>query len=260
MGDFENVSTMALRFLLAPILVGLASLAARRWGNTVGGWIAALPFVAGPLLLVVALEQGPVFAAHSARSALSGIVALAVFSNVYARICQKWSWWAALPGSWTSYLASAWAMSPWDMGVAARLAGALCALWTARLLLPPIVHSTHHTPRERPTWDLPARMISAAALVGTIATLAHRLGPNWSGLLAPFPIATTILVAFTQAQEGSAAVTRMLRGFLPALAGLASFFATLALALPVLSVFHAFALGLVVTVATQALAIRLAGK
>lgn len=255
------MSTLLLRFLLAPLLVGAASLSARRWGNTVGGWIAALPFVAGPLLLVVTLEQGPTFATQSARSALSGIVALAVFANVYARICQKWSWWAALPGGWAAYLAAAWAMSPWSFGVVARLVGALCALGMARWLLPSVVHSASSSERpNRPSWDLPARMASAAALVGTIATLAHRLGPNWSGLLAPFPISTTILVAFTQAQEGPDAVTRMLRGFLPALTGLTCFFATLALLLPGFPAWTAFTVGLAVTLATQALAIRLAGK
>lgn len=255
------MSTLLLRFLLAPLLVGTASLAARRWGNTVGGWIAALPFVAGPLLLVVTLEQGTSFATHSARSALSGIVALAVFANVYARICQKWPWWAALPGGWTAYLVAAWAMSPWPLGVVARLSGALCALAVARMLLPVCPPTASEAERPiRPSWDLPARMASAAALVGTIATLAHRLGPNWSGLLAPFPISTTILVAFTQAQEGPQAVTRMLRGFLPALTGLTCFFATLALLLPHLPVAAAFSIGLGVTLVTQALAIRLAGK
>lgn len=241
--------------------MGAASLSARRWGNTVGGWIAALPFVAGPLLFVVTLEQGAAFAAVSARSALSGIVALAVFANVYARICQKWPWWAALPSGWTAYLLAAWAMSPWSLGIVARLVGALCALGMARFLLPaaPQPASVAALP-DRPSWDLPARMASAAALVGTIATLAHRLGPNWSGLLAPFPISTTILVAFTQAQEGPSAVTTMLRGFLPALTGLTCFFATLALLLPHLSIAATFGIGLAVTVATQAAAIRLAGK
>ncbi|MBK8803209.1 MAG: hypothetical protein IPN71_14365 [Fibrobacteres bacterium] len=255
------MSTLLLRFLLAPALVGVASLCARHWGNTVGGWIAALPFVAGPLLLVVTLEQGHAFAAGSARSALSGIVALAVFSNVYARLCLKWPWWAALPGGWLAYLASAWAMSPWDLGVVARLVGALVSLWLARALLPSVPEPREaSTAPSRPSWDLAARMGSAAALVGTIATLAQRMGPNWSGLLAPFPISTTILVAFTQAQEGPVAVTRMLRGFLPALTGLTFFFATLAFLLPLLPTFQAFAIGLAITAATQALAIRIAGK
>jgi hypothetical protein len=70
-------------------------------------------------------------------------------------------------------------------------------------------------------------MLSAAALVASVAALARALGPSWSGLLAPFPIATTILVVFNHIQKDPPSVSRLLRGFLPALSGLALFFALL---------------------------------
>jgi hypothetical protein len=222
------MTALLLRFLLAPMLVAGASLATRRWGDRVGGWLAAFPFVAGPLLLVMTLEHGLEFGAMSALSALSGITALAVFAVCYAHLARAFHWAVALPIGWVLYLLSAALMHPMQSGIVARLAGALISLWLARQFLPHAEHlETATTARRIPAWDLAARMGSAALLVGSVATLSKLLGPTWSGLLTPFPIATTILVGFAHAQGGPPAVSRMLDGFLPALAGLAFFFASL---------------------------------
>lgn len=248
---------LALRFLLAPVLVALASLAARRWGDRAGGYIAALPFVAGPLLLVITLDHGTRFGASSALSALSGITALAVFAVGYAHLAKAFRWTVALPLGWSLYLLSAALLRPSETGLAARLAGALASLWLAKLLLPRSPPATETAPpRRKPSWDIPARMASAALLVGGIATLSEALGPAWSGLLTPFPIATTILVAFSHAQDGPKAVARLLDGFLPALTGLTFFFAVLAAGLDSWGIGAGFGVALGAAVATQAVLLR----
>jgi hypothetical protein len=56
---------------------------------------------------------------------------------------------------------------------------------------------------------------TAAALVLALTTAAAWLGPSLSGFLASFPLATTILVAFTHAQRGPPGVVAFFRGFLP---------------------------------------------
>lgn len=245
---------LALRFLLAPALVAAASLASRKWGESVGGWLAAFPFVAGPLLLVMTLEHGTRFGASSALSALSGITALAVFAVCYAHLARRIHWSLALPIGWSLYLGSAALMRPLEHGLVASLLGAFSSLWLATALLPRNPPTTDSdAPRQPPWWDLLARMASAAALVGSVATLSERLGPSWSGLLTPFPISTTILVAFAHAQDGHPAVARMLTGFLPALSGLTFFFATLSVVLVPLGPWAGFSLALAVAVATQAL-------
>ena len=50
---------LALKLLLVPCFLLLVSLAGRRWGAHVVGWLAGLPVVAGPILYFLALEQGP---------------------------------------------------------------------------------------------------------------------------------------------------------------------------------------------------------
>jgi hypothetical protein len=57
---------LILKFLLAPGLVALASLAGRRWGLKVGGAIAGFPVVVGPILFFFAVEQGSGFASVAA--------------------------------------------------------------------------------------------------------------------------------------------------------------------------------------------------
>jgi len=241
-----------LRFLLAPILVAAASLATRRWGDRVGGWLAAFPFVAGPLLLVMSLDHGVEFGAKSALAALSGITALAVFAVCYAHLARAIHWTLALPVGWSLYLLSAALLRPMELGMPGRLAGALASLWLARWLLPRQGPTQEKDEiRHIPSWDLLARMGSAAALVGTVATLSAWMGPSWSGLLTPFPIATTILVAFAHAQDGHPAVSRMLEGFIPALSGLAFFFATLAVCLVRFGLVGGFCAALTASVVVQ---------
>jgi hypothetical protein len=57
------VALLATKLLLAPSFVVGASLTARRFGARVGGLIAGLPVVAGPILLAYALAHGSAFAA-----------------------------------------------------------------------------------------------------------------------------------------------------------------------------------------------------
>lgn len=51
--------------LIAPVLVALSTLAARRWGDAVGGLVSAFPAVVGPVLLGVAQQRGAEFAART---------------------------------------------------------------------------------------------------------------------------------------------------------------------------------------------------
>jgi hypothetical protein len=62
-----------------------------------------------------------------------------------------------------------------------------------------------------------------------------------AGLLAPFPVITAVLAAFTQARAGAGASILMLSGLVPALASFVVFFAALAALLPPLGVAGAFA-------------------
>jgi hypothetical protein len=226
-----RVVTLVLKVALAPTLVVGATLAARRWGPRLGGMLIALPVVAGPILLVIALEHGDLFAARVARGALLGVVALSVFCVVFAvAAAARMRWPAVLLIGWAAYGGIAACGSRWDAPPLAGLATALAALLLARAFLVRNDQTDALSP-SRPPWDLYARAGSTAALVIVLTTAAGALGPAVSGVLTPFPTAASVLAAFTLAHNGPAASLAVLRGFVTALPGFAVFFFAVAVAL-----------------------------
>ena len=76
----------------------------------------------------------------------------------------------------------------------------------------------------------------------TLTAVAGWLGPQLSGLLAPFPIIATVLATFTHAQRGTDELLRLLRGLISGFGAFALFCFTLAVALPRLGTGESFAL------------------
>ncbi|MEA2189730.1 MAG: hypothetical protein QOK16_4741 [Solirubrobacteraceae bacterium] len=220
---------LLLKLALAPALVVGATVAGRHWGSRASGILIALPLVAGPILLVITLQHGEAFGARAARGSLLGVLALSAFCVVFARMTRLgWAW--ALAVGWLTYAAVAAAASRWDPPPLAGLAVALAAVAIARTLLG-ADDGARATTRSPPPWDLYARAASTAVLVITITTAAGRLGPALSGVLTPFPIATSVLAAFTLAHDGASAARAMLRGFVGALPAFAAFFFAVAVTL-----------------------------
>lgn len=225
------MGTLLLKLLLAPALVVAATLAGRRWGGRVSGILIAIPLVAGPILLVITLEQGTDFGARAARGSLLGVVALAVFCVVFARVAHVRGAFGSLMAGWAAFAVVGAVGAAWDAPPLAGLACALASLAVAYALLEEAAPAVGAARRSPPSWDLPARAGSTAALVVAITTAADALGPAVSGILTPFPIATSILAVFTRAQDGPHATTAMLRGFVAALPGFAVCFFAAAVAL-----------------------------
>ena len=86
------MTVLALKLLLAPLLVVVSSLAGRRWGPRVAGILVVLPIVAGPILLILYLDHGSQFTAEAASAATLGIVPLALFAVVIAYLSRHHGW------------------------------------------------------------------------------------------------------------------------------------------------------------------------
>jgi hypothetical protein len=67
------VAVIALKLTLTPAVIAGATLAARRFGPSVGGWLIGLPMTAGPVLLFLAPEHGARFADHVAVGLVAGV-------------------------------------------------------------------------------------------------------------------------------------------------------------------------------------------
>lgn len=248
------MAVLALKLILAPAFVVAASLTARRFGARVGGLVGGLPVVAGPILLVLAIVHDAAFATRAATTSLLGLVSLSAFVVTYGFACRDRRWPAALALAWLAFLATTALASPIHVGPVVALALACATFVAARRVLPvaaAVPSGGHPVPAGPPPWDLPVRAVCAAAMVLVITGASAGLGPRLSGLLAPSPVITTVLAAFTHAQLGLATTLRLLHGMLVGFFAFALFSATVALGLPHLAVGVAFALATAVAVLTQ---------
>lgn len=238
---------LALKLLLAPALVVLSSLAARRWGPRVGGVLVTIPIVAGPILLIIYLEHGGAFAAQAATASTAANVALAVFALTLIAVVDRLPWWATMLASWLAVLAVDLVLARIPMPAWVALILAVIALRIAQYVLNrqrvDVVPGT-----RMPWWDLPARAVATAVLVVALTGAAQALGPELSGVLAPFPIALSVVCAFAAAQSGRAGLIGLLRGIVPGLTGFALFCFVVAVTIDLLPGWASFTLATVVNV------------
>jgi hypothetical protein len=246
-----RVGLLAVKLLLAPSFVVGASLAARRFGPRVGGLIAGLPVVAGPILLAYALAHGRAFAAGAAAGTLLGLVSLIAFVVVYARLAGRVFWGASMLAGWLAFALGTAAFSAVSLPAGAALGLAGAGLLAGLALLP---RPGRELPAQLPppAWDLPLRAACALALVLTLTAVAGWLGPQLSGLLAPFPIIATVLATFTHAQRGTDELLRLLRGLVSGFGAFALFCFALAISLHRLDTLSAFALATALALIVQA--------
>jgi hypothetical protein len=201
---------LAIKLLLAPALIGMVSLAGRRWGPAISGWFIGLPLTSGPVTLFLALDQGTGFAASAAQGTLLGLISVACFCMAYSWLSLRVGWLGSLLASWCVFFASTFILEQFSMPLVTAFAGVIAFLALVLKLLPASRGQSVVVPP--PQWELPLRMVTAAAFVLALTGASSLLGPQLSGLLTPFPIYATILGAFTHHFQGSAAVCRLLRG------------------------------------------------
>ncbi len=96
-------------------------------------------------------------------------------------------------------------------------------------------------------------MLAVAVLTLAITTVAARLGPIFSGIVATYPVAITVVIAFTHRQFGRNAAVAMLRGCVLSWISFASCFLAIGLSLEALGTALAIGLGVLAAVATSVL-------
>ena len=239
---------MLLRLALVPAAVWLASLAARRWGHSVSGYLGGMPLIGGPITLFLAFDLGTEFAAKSALFTLAAIAGQAAHMMVFAHAGKRGLGWPlALAGGWTAFAAAALAVSmlplaPW---LALLLAGgSLAAAW--RWL--PAVRGAM-APPAIPAVELRLRLVAAVALAGLILWSAPVFGPAVSGVLLSWPVTGSVMPPFTLALYGADALARLCRGFIVGLSGFTLFFFALASLLPSRGVALSFAVAIAAALA-----------
>jgi hypothetical protein len=236
---------LALKLVLTPTLIAVATLAGRRFGPSISGWLVGLPFTSGPVSFFLALEQGTSFAAAAAAGSIAGVAASAVFAVAYAAMARRFPWPAALAAASAAFAAAVVALRALPLGselpvpLLPLYAGAVtAAIVGVRLIAPP--SALVEAPRP-PRWDLPARMIVATGVVIAITTAAPILGPQLSGLLTTYPVYAGVLAVFAHAERGGAAAVQVVRGLCYGIIGFATFFLAIGALVDRLGILPAYA-------------------
>ena len=174
---------LILKLLLIPGFLLLISLAGKRWGPSVAGWLSGLPVVVGPILFFLAVEQGEAFAAQSATAALSAMFAMIAFCICYAQVAQRAGWPWALTVSLLVWATAAWVLSLIPASLVISVIAAATALLAAPYLFPavqPVVSG------PAPKSDkLLLRMIAGALLTLAVGIGAFTGQMNWPTLGLP---------------------------------------------------------------------------
>lgn len=205
-------SILLFKLFLVPFLICLVTLAGRRWGPAVAGWLSAFPIVAGPILLTISLEQGTAFAASAAEGTLLAVLAILVFSIAYAWTSTRFGIAGSMVNALLAYalaVAGLQALHPPPLA-------SFVAVCSALLLAPRLFPQFAPPPPSRTGGyiDLPWRMLAGTVLVLSVTFAASHLGARLSGFFAMFPVMSTVLVGFSHVHSGRAFAVDLLRGML----------------------------------------------
>jgi hypothetical protein len=231
-----------LRLALVPAAVWVASLAARRWGHAVSGYLGGLPLIGGPITFYLAIDHGTEFAARSAMFTLAAIVGQAAHLLAFAHTAARGSWALSLAAGWSAFAAVSIAAASLPLTPLAALALALAGLALAWRFLPRAEGAP--PPPLIPPAELWLRLLAAFALAALIVASATTFGPVVSGVLLSVPITGSIMPPFTLALYGPQALARLMRGFVVGLTGFTACFFILAATLPTWGIAPAFVTGI----------------
>ena len=204
--------------LSAGIVIGVTA-AVERLGPRLGALIGATPQLSVVALIFFTIEQGPAFAAESAFWTIPGMCAtIPVFLGYLVG-----TWLVPAPRLHSVLTGIGIGGAAFIVGIVALgavsltrsivvpLAAAVCflAAWIVRRL--------PDTAVLKPVAISPAilgmRAAASAITVVVITSIAHALGPKWSGLVASFPVNGLPVMALLHYQYGSDVVKPFIRIF-----------------------------------------------
>lgn len=231
--------------------MAIVTLAGRKWGSLISGIIASIPWVGGPIILFISIEQGKTFAVQSIPGTMVGIMAWMAFCMSYVVIGKrKASPLASALAGYIGYFTLSIVLNflmpvlSIDLLYGIALISTICSL----LFLPKVDHTKKEEIIKRFRYDLPMRMISATLIVVLITYFAQNLGPIWSGILTPIPVITAVLGVFTHYSQGLYGAREIYRGIMIGMIGFMTFMFLLAKLLPVHSIFISFIISLIIDI------------
>lgn len=241
---------LLLKLILSPIIIGSASLAGRKWGHAVSGWLIGLPLTSGPIMFFLALSHPTSFVMTSALGTLSGGFPLVAFCLAYAWMSRRFAWPASSAISLLAYFSLVILMQGVVVSIIPLyIMNILAFLLGIRLMPEPgVVNASDSKPGR---WDIPARIVIGTSFILLLTGSATLLGARLTGLLATIPLYTIILTVFAHRSQGFPGAINVLRGLLFGLFAFVSFFLALRFLLERADIYRAFFLAALTALLVQ---------
>ena len=256
------MNTFIIKLILMPLVVATVTLASRKWGNMVGGILASLPFVAGAILLFIAIEQGITFAVATISGVMVGILGWMIFCIVYILVGQRFNAIISTLAGYLAYLC-------WGAIILRFIPLLSLPSWYVITLTLGVIGLKYFPQVDTPEveehrklhFEIPLRMLLITMFVVAITYFAHILGSTWSGILTPFPIITAVLLIFTHFTQGIVQVRTVIIGLFTGMFGFTTFLFLQAYFLPAIGIFYAFLwaflIDIVITLLTRKIMLRI---
>jgi hypothetical protein len=248
------MNLLVLKLILAPLIIGSSSLAGRKWGPAVSGWIVGMPLTSGPVIFFVALSHDSTFAANAALGVLSGGLSLVAYTLTYSWLAKRFGWQVTIAGSLLVFsictaLLQNFTFPLWP------IFGMVCAALVIGLRLMPKDVVEKESESKPGRWDIPARIFIGTSFILLLTGIAPLIGPRLTGLLTTIPLYITILTVFAHRNQGPAAAAHVLRGLLYGMFAFTGFFIALNLLIVKVSLTIAFGFAILVALIIQGLSL-----
>jgi len=254
----DSMNILALKLILAPIIIGSASLAGRRWGPAVSGWIVGLPLTSGPVVFFVALSHDTAFAANAALGVISGGISLVAFTLTYTWLTKRFPWQASIIGSLLVFMLCTAILQTITIPLLPVFLLVCAAILIGLKLMPNDVIDAGET--KPGPWDIPIRIIIGTSFILFLTGIAPYIGSRLTGLLTTIPLYVSILTVFSHRHRGPTAAIHVLRGLLYGLFAFAGFFLTLHLLLEQKGITMAFLSAIAVALVVQGITLGILGR
>ncbi len=221
------MNIFVLKLILAPIIIGSASLAGRKWGSAVSGWLVGLPLTSGPVAFFLALSHDRAFAHDAIRGTLSGGFSLIAFTLTYAWTAKRFNWVVSILTSVFVFACMTALMQNIVIPFMPLFFCVVAVIFIGLRLMPEQeVVMSDSIPGK---WDIPARILIGTSFILLITGIAPYIGARLTGLLTTIPLYISILTIFAHRHQGHASATNVLRGLILGLFSFAGFYLALGL-------------------------------
>jgi hypothetical protein len=200
---------LVLRIIIAPLVVVGGTFVQRRFGHVVSGLVIGLPLTSLPLLWLVAIQHGTLFARSMSSASLVGCVAEIVMIWTYATLARRLSPTRTLLASLAVFTLTAGVI---DLFTFSALLGGLLAAGGFAIALRFWPTTIDEPVEGSGRYRLTLRAVLAAGFSFLVITMAGRIGPGLSGLAEALPIMSLVIAFITHQEIGAHATSRFLQG------------------------------------------------